>query len=481
MDIEKLAQDIEEHKVVPVICDDMLEYVEDAHDIISFKEFVCRYCWDEKSKRISQEEKNKIVAAIQTNFYYGMTLLENKSGRFRTSLYQKIDKAISTEKLRIKPKIKEFLKKANFPLIITTIGFGNVFNGIFSDGSKIDRWYNPYGKNDIPLSEDNSSHFIYHIFGGENSDKWVYNEQCLISFMHALHSVDYGAKNLVNYLNGNSCDPDKTKRLFVMGAVLPDWIFRFLVYPMYKDVMSEVGGYWVSLSTLDESLDNFLDRNNYEVEKKGIETIDSFSEELIANTPILDNGTDKGMAFVSYRRNDIQLGGNAYWKDKDSVFHRILEHLENQGYTVWVDMDNTCSADTAYWAKIKEAIEKCQCFVPIVTNCYIEAFKNQQYKGEDMNWELLLSDNPIKKAFKDNHNDWDAIQEIKSPLVREAYYALAFNHCKFLPLVILGEGINVGFVEKTAKDETNHICLPHRIFVDRTLVEYDIDNPSIIE
>ena len=479
MDIEKLVQDIEERKVVPVICDDMLEYVVDMNCIISFKDFVCRYCWDEKSKRISQDEKDKITTAIQTNFYYGMTLLENKSGRFRTALYQKIDKAISTGKLRMKPKIKEFLKKANFPLIITTIGFSDIFNGIFHD--RIDRWYNPYGKNDIPLSEDVSSHFIYHIFGGERSDKWVYNEQTLITFMYALHNVDYGAKNIVNYLNGNSCDIDKAKRLFVMGSILPDWIFRFLVYPMYKEFISDVGGYWISLSNLDESLDYFLDRNNYEIEKSGKETIDSFSEELIENTPALDSIPRRGLAFVSYKRNDIQLGGHTYWENKDSVFHRVLEHLENMGYTIWVDMEHTNSADTAYWAKIKEAVEKCQCFVPIVTKSYIEAFKEQQYKGCDINWELLLSDNPVNIPYNDNHNDSDAIQGVKSPLVREAYYALSFNHCKFLPLVMLGEGIDAGVVEKIAKDNTNHICLPHRIFVDRTLVEYDINNPLMIK
>lgn len=480
MDIEKLVQDIEERKVVPIICDDMLEYIEDSGDIIPFREFICRYCWDEKSKGISQEEKDKIVTAIQNNFYYGMTLLENKSRRFRSSLYQKIAKAVSTERLRIIPKIKEFLRKANFSMIITTIGFEEVFNGIFPEGSKKARWYNPSGKNDIPLYEDNSNHFIYHIFGGEHSDKWVYNEQTLITFMHALHSVDYGAKNLINYLNGNSCDPDNTKRLFVMGSILPDWIFRFLVYPMYKEKISEVGGYWISLNNLDESLDYFLDRNNYEVEKKCIGTIDSFSEELIDNTPLLGSGTDKGIAFVSYRRNDIELGGISYWVDNDSIFHRILEHLENHGYKVWVDMENTRPADTAYWAKIKAAIEKCQCFVPIVTNSYIEAFKGQLYKGNDMNWELFLSDNPITNPKNDNHNDSEDVQRLK-PIVRETYYALSFNHCKFLSLVILGNGINVGSVDDWAKDETNHICLPPRIFADRTLVEYDINNPPIIE
>lgn len=110
-------------------------------------------------------------------------------------------------------------------------------------------YYNIDARNDLPLVFGKRyNHYIYHIFGGERPDRWVYNEQTLLQYMYALQNVDIGARNLASYI----CPTDNvTRLLLVMGSILPDWLFRFLVYPIYKENLS-VGGFWISAQDTKE-------------------------------------------------------------------------------------------------------------------------------------------------------------------------------------------------------------------------------------
>lgn len=109
--------------------------------------------------------------------------------------------------------------------------------------------------------------------------------------MYALQGTDVGAKNLVSYI----CPGDKEMRtLLVMGSVLPDWLFRFLVYPIYKGNLKRAGGFWISSQNTAQELTAFLKRNGYRFpDKKKVYQMSCIKSLivvwLIGRTKILNN------------------------------------------------------------------------------------------------------------------------------------------------------------------------------------------------
>lgn len=439
--------------IVPVVCDDIFEYVYDDGTTVSIKELVCQLL----------DVSGDIANTIRTNFYYGISLWEDKEKEcFSNFLHGKIKSAVDNGKIRLNDSVKRFLINGKFPLIITTFGFPVIERDLeLGEGASV--WYNPNRRNDLPFESDNNARIVYHIFGGETNSTWAYNEQSLLRIVHSLHSEDYGAKNLYGILrkHGN----EDARRLLVLGASMPNWLFRFFIYPMFGEELKNERGYWLSLDNIEKELDFFLSRNNYtgQTNLRFENRIDKVMEDAMSN----DNHTVRQVVykpniFVSYKRE---------CKDspKATVIDRVVNILNRQG-VVWRDTDNVASGGTPYWAHIKSFIRNCDIFVPIVTTRYIDEYVD----APDI---AKLAEVMIESADNDNTNDSAEVEALK-PVLREAYYAVAYR-CICVPIVIYDEveHLDAGRVEHIAKDAADTRNLPHCIFKDRTILVHDDRNP----
>lgn len=441
--------------IVPVVCDDMFEYINEENEILSIKDFIC--------EQYHNGDNDEIIKAIRDNFFYGISLLE-KSEResLSNAIYKGIEETIELGRIKLKTNVARFLRNGNFPIIITTFGF-NLIEKELGLKKESTEWYNPNRRNDLPILNHERPRIVYHIFGGETHSSWVYNEQTLLKFMHSLHSEDYGAKNLSSLLrkHGN----EEAKSLLVMGSSLPDWLFRFFVYPMYEDELKDVKGYWLSLDDIEKELDFFLERNNYTGQtnlRNGnrVETI--LAEATPDEIGHILNQSQKPKIFVSYKREVDNL-------QKAEEIQRVIDILCRQG-VVWLDTQEVSDGGNAYWANIKNAVMNCDIFVPIVTERYIEEY----LYAEDVSQITLEG---FINADNSNANDSSHITDLK-PVLREAFYAIAYGK-KCSPIVIYNEktNLNAGSVEAIAKDKNNPHNLPLCIFGEHTLLLHNDKKP----
>ena len=445
--------------IVPVVCDDMYEYINENNEILTIGDLVC--------EKYLNGGNDEVINAIRDNFYYGISLLERtEKESLSNAIYRDIEDTIESGRIRLKRCVAKFLRNGNFPIIITTFGF-NLIEKELGLGKDSEEWFNPNRRNDLPIQNNDGLRTVYHIFGGKTHSSWVYNEQTLLKFMHSLHSEDYGAKNLSSLLrkHGN----EEAKSLLVLGSSLPDWLFRFFVYPMYEDELKNVKGYWLSLGDIEKELDFFLERNNYTGQtnlRNGNRVESIIADATPDGIEYIANQSKKPKIFVSYKReiNNIQ---------KAEEIQRVVDILNKQG-TVWLDTQEVSEGGNAYWANIKNAVMNCDIFVPVVTVRYIEEYLDAEDMSQKIKEDFVNADN-------NNANDNSFISGLK-PVLREAFYAIAYGKpCS--PIVIYDEKANLdaGSVEAIAKDKNNPYNLPLSIFGEHTLLLHDDKKPELFK
>ena len=114
------------NNIIPVVCDDMFEYVNPKNGCsTSINEFVCDV--------LGVEENSKLYKSIRNNFYYGMSLSKEKA----SGIYNAIEKAVNDKQIRLKECVREFLVKGDFPLIVTTFAFPIIEKCIEKSGSEV--------------------------------------------------------------------------------------------------------------------------------------------------------------------------------------------------------------------------------------------------------------------------------------------------------------------------------------------------------
>ena len=453
---ENVAKNIKKNIniIVPIVCDDMFEYIRDDGMVVSIQEYI--------STQYTEQED--LVEAIRNNYYYGISRLEKEENEtFANTLYKDIGECIKEGRIRLNQSAKTFLRNGNFPLIVTTLGFP-VIEGELNLEKESSVWYNPNRRNDLPIVNNVVSTKVYHIFGGETYSSWVYNEQTLLKFMHSLHSEDYGAKNLFRLLrkHGNV----DAKRLLVMGASLPNWLFRFFIYPMFEEDLKNVKGYWLSLYDIETELDFFLKQNNYTglTNLKMENRIDNVIAEATCECGQHNHKeVRRPNIFISYKRENDN-------KAKADIINRVVSILQNQG-VVWLDTERVSDGGNPYWAEIKNAVKYCDIFVPIVTSRYMEEYISACDISE------IPSKEPLSDADSENANDGPIVETLK-PVLREAYYAIAYKK-KCAPIIILdeNENLNPGIVESIAKSDTDPHNLPRCIFAEHTILQHDDNFP----
>ncbi len=463
--------DLFRNEIIPVICDDMVEYTT-SNGCKTIQDYIWK-----QYKNLIGENRDDIKHYLSSNYYYGITCLEqliNKNGMAK-NLYETISEGFRRKELKLKDEIILFLKKGNFPLVITTLGFPVIESTVYKEDNSykdypiedFSRWYHPTDRNDMPLASP-TNHIVYHIFGGETYSSWVYNEQTLLKFMHSFHSVDYGAKNLFNRINKNGDVDQSPQQLLVLGSILPDWLFRFLIYPLYKDNISKSGGMWLSFDAIAIELSSFLERNNYTKITNIRQTVQKQLPNIL-NISGSNTTTQKDTSqlppkntcriFISYKR------GNAS-NEELTQLNRIVKMLESIvgiGHC-WLDVGrdketgkkNIENGDP-YWEKIEKAINDSTLFIPIITPTYLKSFKNALSFGE-------LSQKEKDQSFYKTQ-----------PVVIEAFYALSKGK-RILPIVMKNSMSRNGQLKDFNQKEVE--CEVKK-YIDKEVKSIDMDKVNL--
>lgn len=462
---EGLANSIKDDNdiIVPFVCDDMFEYIKDGESL-SIGDFLSdKY----KSERNIKDETAK---AIKADLFFGLSLLEQdqRGKNLSNSIYSALLNGIGSGDIKIRDCVKDFLAKGDFPVIVTTIGFPIIESALSEKGYESE-WYNPNQRNDLPFVSDNKSRVVYHIFGGATSNAWVYNEQTLLKYVHALHSGDFCAKNLANYLRGTGTE--NVKRPLVLGSTLPDWLFRFFVYPLYGDKLPESNGYWMSLGDIEKGLDMFLNRNKY-TGQTNLQNENRVNE-ILSKATIEHNDESfeeqkPYKIFVSYKR---EMPNTANAEKIERIYDLLRKQAKATGGDVWRDIEQVADGGNPYWANIKKAIKECNLFVPLVSFPYLDEFLNAPNIDD-------YARSPILEASFKDANDDEKIRAL-NPVVREAYYAIAYSK-KCAPIVIANQDgtLNGGTTEAIIKNSVDNRKIPNYIFGEHTNLVHNDNNPK---
>lgn len=249
------------NSIVPVIGEDTIVYQDEGTGKeIPFQEFIFSE-FQKKYPRVTVDDA--ALTSMKERGYYGLSLLSqyyNEQGRFLDDFMDFVSKNASC--IKLKDEVLDFLVTFNFPIIITTVCFDIIeqqLKGQIDSYKSI--WYRLNAKNDtLP------SRCVYHIFGqARDGSKWVYDEDCLLTFLLSHNDKDHGATGLTDFLKENE------KKLFVLGCNLPNWLFRFLWQPTQtgrNSNMKTTQGYWINKEKPEDSFENFLKKKNFSADEQ---------------------------------------------------------------------------------------------------------------------------------------------------------------------------------------------------------------------
>lgn len=355
--------------LVPLIGDEVF-FVKDENGNQPLRSYIVDYFFEKFSIILEREFDSKEKEKMKTEGYYGMSMLRRAFKDFEVH-YPGIIERIKN-KIYIHPSVSSYIQVVKPRLILTTSPF-NLLDDHFRNYKSL--WFYP----DVEANfKDISTPTICHIFGkaGDCNVKWVIGEEELLYFLHAWN-------------NGKSLDDNVIKKfekqgLLVLGCnSFPDWIFRFLWYPLsnvnrgkgfllgnkneYKKEVKEPidlkGQPPSSIIPINMSFDEFLKRINYEKS----EDMYSLLENAVRLIKI-DEGNEHSQIhdfFLSYASEDVNLA-------------KILKKkLEEAGLDVWMDKERPKELDGRFWSGIEKAIANSRFFMPIVTNNYMGRFFNR--------------------------------------------------------------------------------------------------------
>lgn len=351
------------NSIVPIIGDDMIVYKDNNSAIeIPFQEFIVQE-FQKKYPKVYVSESDLI--SMKERGYYGLSLLSqyyNQHGHFLDDFVRLV--GINSSRIRLKKEVHDFLVTFNFPIIITTLCFDIIENDLKDhvEGYK-SVWYHPNTQNDTLQNR-----CVYHIFGQAtiNSEKWVSEEDELLTFLLSHNNKETGAASLMDYLKRYE------KKLFVLGCNLPNWLFRFLWQPIQVGKNSNLKttqGYWINKEKLEDSFENFLNKINFSADEQVkeilVDATQLLQEELQRKTEELSAQIDAEEhfdVFISYASEDRHIASAIY------------DALSNMKVKAWFDNrgEGEITPGDSYWEKIKNGIKHSAHFMPIITGNWRE-------------------------------------------------------------------------------------------------------------
>lgn len=284
-----------------------------------------------------------------------------EEGDGKRKFCNELSKIFSKIDIPIPESIKRLIDINRFPMLLTT-SYTPILEKYLSKDKMIN-WksyaYDTTAKADIP-STALANNVLYYIFGKIGVEgTFVVDEDDLLSFLHFWHDENTRPKELCKYLSN--------KYLLVIGCDYPDWLFRFLWYSMnnnFNEKSLKKGQLVISNKKVmeDIELQSFLRR----IKAYYDNDIDEFIIELckrckeIEPSTIQDASSDshpvqKVDFFISYAHEDYEIAD------------KIASMLRDLGASVWFDKKKLKAGDQ-FPDEIKENIEECKRFMPILSN-----------------------------------------------------------------------------------------------------------------
>lgn len=392
-ELESLVEEVlkEQDRIIPIIGDDCFvgkvnESYVPLHQWIAEEMF-----GDEASPEIKQK--------IYSDGYKGLDLLYEEYKRVYKkddpddSIYKKVIKQIvheglAEERLSLRPDVKAFLDAGCFEVIVTTCPFPILQEERLMLGDKAYQTMSfapgaigPRAEATLQLPA------IYQIFGNYNGD-FVFGEEKLLEFLHHLNQSGaekgFGASPLVKYIREK--ENDHALFMPIGCGNLPDWIFRFLWYPLSQD---HEGGIWPNYR--DEDFYKFLCKHNFSTFSSPTTALQKGD---IVGDPVLNKLT---VEFQNRRNSLPQYAStefNVQWNDKeewdlfisyaseDKEIAQIVYNVltEDCSKKVWMDNRGSIMPGDNYWSAIKYGIEHSCKFLFVITESYLEKAMDKNHK-----------------------------------------------------------------------------------------------------
>lgn len=350
------------NQIVPIIGQDVY-YVDTENGKISVQEYIVNELLKEEgdlatiAPHLITEENKKLCLQEGIKGLHSLSKLFEAAGlTLANKLHQLLIKNGGQQKIKLNETVRSFLKKGNFPLILTTNYFRGLEDIITYDDNEnysvISYQLEKNREQDIKLSPVEMLVYqpaIFHIFGiASPASKCVLTEDDFLSYLHALQDTNTYPQNLRQYL--------RDKYLLTIGCDIPDWTFRLLLYSLKeKDGrISSIGGNRDSFiggsinNKLDKDFVSFLGRIKYYSD----DNIYDFLEDVTNNLP----DQDKPFIFLSICSEDYDEIGD------------VLSPKLRQRFKVWFCKEKLSGkGGEAYWSKIKQGLEQCRYFMPVIT------------------------------------------------------------------------------------------------------------------
>lgn len=359
-DINRL---INRKSLVPVICEDMFEYEDpQTKERQPLHSYILEKLLLEFNSRLQMTKEE--FENILSDSYYAVSLLKEKTGK---DLYYAIFNSLIDENdnllegVCLKKEIALFLKVCQFPLIITTNSFAIIEKEL---GMEYESYWTKIGRQNDQVLPDKC---IYHIFGEAEleTSNWGYNDKQILRFITSYYS-DYPLKNLTATI----CENYSHKTLLFLGSNAPDWLFRFILNPIYgEDIYDDSKGFYISKGT-EESLSLFLRDIKFEKEEQMLDVINMVIEKQKKNicNQMVQN-TKKYDYFVAHASEDIAIARD------------LVDYLRANGKKVWFD-DNETKKGGEYWKRIIDGLQNSTYFMPIITENYISKLRDTKSREE---------------------------------------------------------------------------------------------------
>ncbi len=454
-------------RLIPVICEDMYEYKNpDTQERQSLHSFIVeRVLRKLKKKGIKIAVTERDVIDIINNVHYGMSLLKAKAG---VDIYEEIFDAVVNEDYRLqqgvclKKEVRDFLKVCKFPLIITTNSFPIIENEM-DDGYE-SYWSELETQNTIPLP----SKCVYHLFGEAKPDNsnWGYNEKQLLRFLCSAYSTDYALKNLTCKIGNKS----SRKTLIILGNNSPDWLFRFILTPIYGgDVYDDGKGFYMSEKKCeDNTLSQFLHDIKFEKDSQLVTVLNEVTSKISESHSQNSCSHNKKYDFFIAHAN------------KDQVYaEKLVMRLRDNGLNVWVDYENI--KDGQYWQRIIDALQDSAYFMPFVTESYIQKNRKKNEVLEILREEDCANLSMTMSECMRLEKRLEGVQiEL---LMAKKWYDMNEKEVYSIPVILKGscvlyDPITPARIRNWSEESR---LLPQKLFWGIQMYEFDKDNPESFE
>lgn len=421
--------------VVPILGDDIFFVSQNGTDRQSLHEYLLDcFISEYGEKGMTEDDKTVIIKG----YYYGLSKLERFfPADFETDYRCYIRNAKKNGWIKIDKTILDFLEVFQFPLIITTTGF-DFLEEMLSRVRYMSMAYSPNSSNSSKI--ESCSPTIYHIFGTiSDGGQWVYDEDKLLEFLHSLHNADTTPTSLKQYIDSKNC------RLLAIGCNLPDWIFRFLWYPIKSGSIDskQKKGYWINSRENSESFNDFLDNIKF-YSSNEVNDILSLAINELKSQESSQTDSDEVIqydAFISYA-----------FEDKP-VAQAVFDILTRQGYKVWFDKDGTgrIEAGSNYMKRIVFGIESSNHYIPIISGNFIN--------------KVLNPESNLKKEVE---------------LVRNHYNSMSIKPERFsVPIIIEGSSFNEGIITSSFVEGMTRFILPKQLFLEINMYTFSTSDTTI--